>query len=449
MRSDKFFDAGAFLLIVGLGLATAWICFGVLNSQANGRFEGYSLGGAIVGAIVSWGFLTTIYLKVQKSTNELEDLRKKSANEIEDLRKKSNNDLEDLRKQNKTLEDKLIRGAPCPRGFDIEVDERQRIVLARPQEWEPKGGIIFQLESPEQSQDKFAAAFQCSFLPIDRARKLKQPAQDYYHSQLEYLEGLVKNGYVESYSKEFARLGGEADSAESLKVIAHQFARVWEEKEPGNPRGHRSWSYIRSTEFFGWINAAEPWHLTAGHPRAITLKGTGFHRGAKCTVNTQSRTTNFLGPGAVEVILEPEDVASPGNLRLAVVNPEANGRASNPVWLTVFEAPHDQPVASEAPNIEGAKQVSREMALPEKPKEAPAAAEPESRGRKSANPAETPHAEEPTEKEAFLEIMRMTVICYHEALEKIFFFEFWDDSKDFLKSSDDFNRILASARFLN
>ena len=128
MRSEKFFDLMVLVFIAAAGLATAYVCFGVLSSQANGRFEQYSLGGAITGALVSWSFLTTIYLKVRKSGDELETLRK----------------------ANQELQGKLIRGAPRPEGFDIEVDERQRIVLARPKDWEPKGGIIFQLELPEK-----------------------------------------------------------------------------------------------------------------------------------------------------------------------------------------------------------------------------------------------------------------------------------------------------------
>lgn len=430
MRSEKIFDLVVLLFIAAVGLAAAYICFGVLSSQGSGKFEQYSLGGAITGALVSWSFLTTIYLQVRRSGNELDNLRK----------------------ENRELQGKLIRGAPCPKGFDIEVDERQRIVLARPKDWEPKGGIIFQLELPEEKmkpEDDFAAMFQCSFLPIEKDKESNQTAQKYYERQLEHLEASVKSGYVQSYSKEVARLGGEAASTESLKVIARQYARVKKERDPGTLRVQRSWEVIPSTEYFGWIYDVEPRQIMAGQLHTIKIKGAGFHLGADCHVNKESRTAKLIGPREMEVTLKAEDVAKPGRLEVAIVNPETNGRSSNPVWLEVVEATHDQAAAPQAPNTVAGKQVDHEMEAPEKPKKAPdpAPAHADGKGKKPANAVDGPKAEEPTE--AFLEIMSMTVICYEEALDKIFFFEFWDDSRDFLESSDEFNRILASARFLN
>ncbi len=427
MRSARLFDLMVVLFIVASGLATAYVCFGVLSSQANGRFEQYSLGGAIVGAVVSWSLLTTIYLRVRKASE----------------------DLDDLRRQNQELQGKLIRGAPRPDGFVIEVDERQRVVLARPQDWEPKGGIIFQLEMPGKPEDKdsFAGSFRCSFLPIDKNKDSKQTAEQYYNYQLQQLEAEAKSGYVQSYSKEFARLGGEAASAESLKVIARQFARVKKLRDPGSLRAQRVWEIIPSTEFFGWIYDCTPRQVVVGHPTSIALRGNGFHKKAVCRVNKKSREAKFVGPGVVEVTLELEDVANPGYLELAIENPETNGRWSNLAWITVIEAPHDRPAGPEAPAGDGGQQVAHEMPAAENPKEAPAMTPAEGRGKKSATSAESPQAGEPDE--AFLEIVSMTVICYQEALEKIFFFEFWDDSRDFLESSDEFNRVLASARFLN
>ena len=152
-----------------------------------------------------------------------------------------------------------------------------------------------------------------------------------------------------------------------------------------------------------------------------------------------------MGRPAVEVTLAPEDVANPGTLELAIENPETSGKQSNAVWLKVAEAVQGEQAPAEIPPGDAAKQSPPATAAAENSKEVkpPAAG----KGKKAGAATEGAKPEEPIE--VYLEIVSMTVICYQAALEKIFFFEFWDDSKDFLESSDEFNRILASTRFLS
>jgi hypothetical protein len=45
-------------------------------------------------------------------------------------------------------------------------------------------------------------------------------------------------------------------------------------------------------------------------------------------------------------------------------------------------------------------------------------------------------------------ITQMLVICLRQDLETTFYFDFWDDQKDFAESSTVFNQILASTRLL-
>ncbi|MHC4176901.1 MAG: hypothetical protein ACYSWU_05310, partial [Planctomycetota bacterium] len=147
MKMGRIFDLIIWVFIAATGLAAAYICFGILNSEASGQFKQYSVGGAIGGALVSWGVLTTVYLQIRGSSGELQKLRDR----------------------NDELHHKLIRGAPRPEGFDTEVDERQRIVLARPVGWQPKGGTIFRLQVPRENMeegDTFASEFQCYFKTI-------------------------------------------------------------------------------------------------------------------------------------------------------------------------------------------------------------------------------------------------------------------------------------------
>jgi hypothetical protein len=49
----------------------------------------------------------------------------------------------------------------------------------------------------------------------------------------------------------------------------------------------------------------------------------------------------------------------------------------------------------------------------------------------------------------FLQILRMRVVTYHEQLDKVYVFEFYDDLEDFYQSSIEFNQIIASTRFLS
>lgn len=42
------------------------------------------------------------------------------------------------------LQSKLVRGAPCPEGFVIEVDERHKLILSRPESWSNLGGFLYQ-----------------------------------------------------------------------------------------------------------------------------------------------------------------------------------------------------------------------------------------------------------------------------------------------------------------
>jgi len=448
MRIDKLFNAGAFLLIAGLGLATAWICFGVLNSQAKGNYEGYSLGGSVVGAIVSWGFLTTIYLKVQKSSNELDDLRKKSSNELEDLRKKSSNELEDLRKQNKTLEDKLILGAPHPQGFDLEVDERQRIVLARPKDWEPKGGIIFELELPDKKMkpnDTFAAMFRCYFVPIEKDSN--ETREQFQRKHLNLVKDATTNGYFQSYSNEVMRIGGEVEAVESLKYIAHQVVRTEIEKSKETGREKRVWSPVLWKEFVGRIDQLEPEQVTVGDRAKITLFGADFRNNAVCYVNKKKRKTRVVNAWQAEVTLADEDVDRPRVLELVIENPDTKGKQSNGWTVLVTTEPQDKQTATEATAGESGEQLDAGIPAAEDSKKAVPSAPSEYTDGEGGTLVDASKTEEP--RVVFQEIISMTVICYHEELKKIFYFEFFDDEEDFLESSHEFNLILASTRFLS
>src|SRR4051812_26090290 len=129
MDKRKIGDLFAVCVCVIFALITAYLTFGILQSQATTQNTVYSLGGAIAGALVSFSIFFVAYRQLITSSGEEEKLRDRI----------------------QELQQKLIRGAPRPKSFEIEVDERLRLVLARPGNWEPKGGTIFDFE---QRQDK-------------------------------------------------------------------------------------------------------------------------------------------------------------------------------------------------------------------------------------------------------------------------------------------------------
>ncbi|MFZ0751442.1 MAG: hypothetical protein WAM70_18910, partial [Pyrinomonadaceae bacterium] len=232
-QREKVVDGVIVLFIALVGLLTAYVTFGVLKSQAEGEFQGYQLGGAIAGAIVSWSMLASVYLQIRKSSGELQELRER----------------------NEELQQKLIRGTPRPPGFEIELAEQQKLVLARPKEWERRGGIIFDFVLPDerlQAKDNFPARFLCSFIPIPkRSADPKQSKEiksctDYYEK---YLMTFAGHPYIQSYTSEYISIGGDPQHTESLKIIAHQYVRIFSEKDPITSKETRNWKFIGKDAF--------------------------------------------------------------------------------------------------------------------------------------------------------------------------------------------------------
>jgi hypothetical protein len=405
MKNGRIFDLVVWLLIVALGLIAAYVTFGVLSSEASGQFQQYSVGGAIAGAVVSWSILTSVYLQLRRSSTELRELRT----------------------QNMELQNKLIRGAPRPQGFDTEVAERQRIVLARPREWQPKGGTIFDLELPFDQMEKgdaFAAAFRCYFVPISSTR---QSQEEYYEQMQKSIEEAVD--YVHSYSFEMVKLGGGPSEVDSLKLIIRQFVKITmtTSRQTGQPE--RSWDIVPRNEFTGEIYFFEPSVVRVNQLGKVTFYVSSLRKDAICYINDAARETEVVD-GKAYVTLLDEDVEYPQILTVAFENSDAAGLRSNVVALPVEKAVEEEGtgVLKYDDDIEARK--STENGVSE-----------------TATYSEKVNGEE--EQIVYQQIVRMTVVCYHEQLQNIYYFEFFDDVKDFKESSRSFNQILSSTRFLD
>lgn len=200
---EKFLDNNTVVVVVFavLGVLVAWVTFGILNSQAQGQFQGYQLGGAAAGFAVTFLLLTSFYMKVRKATNEPKELRAR----IEEL------------------QHKLLRGSPHPAGFEVEISEQQKLVLARPSTWQKRGGVMFDFQLVNVvANDHFPARFTGSYVPItDTYAALGM--DEFYRRFKDNIRSNKLNSYR---SSEQVYIGGEAEPIKSLKVIADQFMRL-------------------------------------------------------------------------------------------------------------------------------------------------------------------------------------------------------------------------------
>jgi hypothetical protein len=112
------------IVIFAVSTIVAAIFFGILESSAEATLQNWKLGGAIAGFAFSAILLTSITFQFYKQVTA--------------------NDVNKYRDQVIELQSKLIRGAPCPDNYVVEVDERHKLVLSRPEAWLPKEGILYQ-----------------------------------------------------------------------------------------------------------------------------------------------------------------------------------------------------------------------------------------------------------------------------------------------------------------
>ena len=72
---EKFVDISIIVIIAAVGLFTAFLTFGILDSQASAKNPQYSVGGAIAGALISWGVLGSLYRQFRQSSDTLRQLK--------------------------------------------------------------------------------------------------------------------------------------------------------------------------------------------------------------------------------------------------------------------------------------------------------------------------------------------------------------------------------------
>lgn len=366
---DKVFNAVFVVLIVAVGLIAAYVLFAVLDSQASGEFQGYSVTGAIAGFVVVELLLFNAYQQLRKS------------------------DAEDMQERIEELQQKLIRGAPRPKSFETEVAERERLVLARPQEWKPGAGIIFDFQLPRkepQNDYDLTPEFRCSYAPIEEGANLTKSKifwwkngsdgsktsdygmHFYENYQRDRLEKGKRNLLYESYSCEHVYLGGETESIESLKVVTREYAEI-------APRD------------------TDPATKAKQPPRWWKVTKQRYEELPKNTIET-SKSSGTLIPRRSNT-----KVGKSLSSALAI---KPDGR-SNPVP----DGGHDELISR--------SQIDSTDLVPDN---------------------------RPTYGTM---VVHTLIICYHEQLKKVYYFDFWDTPGNFVRTSAKFNQILSSVRFLS
>ena len=363
------------------GLIAAVVCFTILDSTAETE-RGIPLTGGIVGALVAWSALANLYLQLRRS----------------------NRTWESLQNLNEQLQTKLIRSSPRPVGYEREIDERNGLVLARPETWEPRGGLLFSFSAPKSSAtDVFSAELQVTQFPMASDRM----SEDFYTDIRRFVTQLVDDlGGVQVEETIFVG-GGDRPSVRSAKFTVQTYAevRMLRASVPGEVP--HTWNYI-----------------------------------------SRNRVHELVSP-FIELALAKAGISSPGAQYL-----EQFARIRRDAKLTmdaVIDAwrvdPHGGLAATVDDVISRVLSSNREQ-LPWLPRDTP---HDPTGGRQDAAAGVhdlTDEGEGDREESNVVPVTRMFVATHYPNLHRAFLFDFVDNVGDFPASTALFNDVIGSVRFL-
>ena len=193
------------LVIVCVSVGVAYVLFGILESSASADLRQWKLGGAFAGFAFTASLLASTVLQVYREMRRDKE--------------------EDYVKQIQELQSKLIRGAPQPPGFTIDVDERHKLVFARPVGWRHRSGVLYQYIAVPTHGDHFAANFNVVFeTPHDLeaayglSASLLEQRRPFSPDELESLYRLVVTGMLEHMPRAMPGYAREGFSEEYVLV---------------------------------------------------------------------------------------------------------------------------------------------------------------------------------------------------------------------------------------
>lgn len=413
MEREKVVDVVVISVLTLLAMGVAWVCFQLIDSQAEASIRQYRFQGGIAGFVVAETVILNAYFTARRESREVQQLR----DEAEQLRRK------------------LIRGAPRPPNFEVEVDEYRHVVFARPAAWTPGGGKIFDFESPRHlvrekrasvdrdgaspdvetnDGDLFPARFSVEVEPIAAD---SQGPEEFYARVLRDFSTLAENAAAPTTER--IKIGGAegAPGVDSLKFITRAYVRVITMFDPVRRKHHFTWEWVKRQEFEDYLASYVQAEL---RERRLTEPGGGLG-------GMRARSTRPQDPVEVARLVQAE--LEHGRLK----------RASDFLRAPVAGAPGDSATGfGKAPGsspVDAARQ---------------GAGSGTSKTASSAQEAAIGirRGQAPTASMEVIPVGRMLVVCYHEALKTVFYFDFVDDASDFTASSECFNLVLNSVRFL-
>jgi hypothetical protein len=184
----------------------------MLESSAEANVQGYRLGGAIAAFAFTGAFLSSVFFNFYRLL--------------------AADQLEEYAKQIQELQAKLIKGAPCPPGYTVDVDEKHKLVFARPRHWEPREGILYYYLEEQKPSDDVTANFNVVYVNEKQLAALLggrfDPStvnvDDIYEKEMMKLEALTQG----TMSKEYVTI----DGIKSAKYINTFRATVPTEESP-------------------------------------------------------------------------------------------------------------------------------------------------------------------------------------------------------------------------
>jgi hypothetical protein len=404
------------VIIAIIGLVAAIVCFGVLNST--GRVsQGYTVSGAIVGAVITWGIFGSMFLRFEASSSQKEEARREyqdmlrvSQERFDETRREYKDELETARRSNEELRLKLFRSAPRPAGFEVEVDERQRLVIGRPKEWVPVGNEIFNFNAPNLPDvaDILPPNFSVSVYPTDTTLT----TEEFFNVMRQRIINRVEEFRVPIFER--ISVGGEYGQVQGLKAIYPGFVEVLSIANSVETR--RQYRPVSVIEFRNDIQRRVDELLRS---RSNFLNQAEDLKAKKDFAEFRLQVCSYVERSFERGEMLPLD-------HLMIVQ-------DNDGW-------HFAPVEDGAASTINGGPVSVDDAATD----AGRRADPVGQARAASDevrPSSSP-------ERVVIPVRTMLVICRHERLEQTFHFQFGDDASGFMHSTATFNDILSSVRFL-
>ena len=235
-KGSNVFVVAALTVLSGL---VAFVTYGVLDSTGASEQPVVSLGGAIVGFIATFALLERLLKWLQKNDQDaalidaqqvIRDLTKQ--NERDEALTTAMQEIRELRAENDDLSTQLVRGLTLPDGYVAEIIDHHKLVVARPEDFVSRGGVIldYTAKSPDQPNgdelviDVVPAHLWVSFEPSD----YDDPDKYYRY----YADRARRNPRVELMGLERTFIGPEERPRAALKVTTRTVARVIVTRDP-------------------------------------------------------------------------------------------------------------------------------------------------------------------------------------------------------------------------